>query len=111
MSAPDKIASQPSLHATKMAAWLAFLFFLLGVPFTPGYGSSLGMPWPLFFCTYGAMAVSGCISFVGYFSCKARGERLSTFYLICPLLLFAVLLFLFNRYDIVRAILRFEGKA
>jgi hypothetical protein len=109
MSAPEQTVSQPSLRATQMAAWISCAFFLLGVLFTPGYGSSLGMPWPLFLCTYGVMAVSGVISLFGYFASRARGERLSIFYVICPLLLFAVLFFLFNRYDIIRAILRFEG--
>jgi len=111
MSTSEKSFSQPSLHVTKAAAKLACLFLLLGLPFVPGYGSSLGMPWPIFFCTWGVMAVSAFISFLGYFACRRRGERISSFYVICPLLLFAVLLFLWNRYDIIRAILHYEGAA
>ena len=109
MSTLEQPLSQPSLRVTKAAAEFACVFFILGVPFVPGYGSSIGMPWPIFFCTWGVMAVSALISFVGYFACRRRGERISSFYVICPLLLFAVLLFLFNRSDIIRAILHYEG--
>lgn len=69
------------------------------------------MPWPVFWATWGIMSAFAIVSFLGYFVCKRRGERISVFYMICPLLLFAVLLFLWNRYDIVRAILHYEGAA
>lgn len=105
-------SSQPSdVRVFKASAWLAVVFFLLGVCFTPDYGSSLGMPWWLFFCTWGTMSVSAFFSILGYIGFMIRGDRISIFYLVCPLLLFAVLLFVYHRYEIIRDILRYEGIA
>ncbi len=108
MSESETPSSQPSLKVTKAAARLSCAFLLLALPLTPGYGSSLGMPWPFFLLTWGMMSVFAAVSFVGYFACKRRGEQISAFYVICPGLLLVVLLVLLNRYDIVRAILRYE---
>jgi hypothetical protein len=111
MSTLEKPCSQPSLRVTKAAARLACVFFLLAVPLSPGYGSSLGMPWQVFICTWGVMSASAFISLLGYFACRRRGERVSIFYVICPLLLFLVLFFVGNQHDIISAILRYEGAA
>jgi len=103
--------SFPSLRLTKVSARFACVWFLVAVALSPGYGSSLGMPWPLFWATWGLMSVLAFISFVGYFACKRRGESISVFYAICPALLVIVLIVFLNLYDIVRDILRYEAAA
>ncbi len=54
------------------------------------------------------MSLFAAVSVVGYFACKRRGDQISVFYLVGPGLLLVVLLLLLNRYDIARAILRYE---
>ena len=88
MSTSTTSIPTPSLRLTKLAAAVAGVFFLPAVGFSPGPGSSLGMPWEVFFCTWGMMLVASFISFAGYFACKRRGEAISVFYAICPALLF-----------------------
>lgn len=95
---------RPSLRVTKSAAVIACVFFLPAVGLLPGPGSSLGMPWPVFFCTWGVMLFAAFISFIGYFACRSRGERISTFYVICPVLLFGAFLFVLSLRDIIRAL-------
>ena len=95
---------RPSLRATKIAAVVGCIFFLPAVGLSPGPGSSLGMPWPIFFCTWGVMLFAAFISFIGDFGCRSRGERISSFYVICPVLLFAVFLVFLNLRDIVHAL-------
>ena len=108
MSRSDQSSSQPSLNVTKSAARLACVFFLLAIPITPGYGSSLGMPWPLFFGTWGAMSAFAFVSLLGYVACRQRGESISAFYVICPLLLFLFLFYTLNEHEIISAILHWE---
>ena len=95
---------RPTLRATKIATVVACIFFLPAVGLLPGLGSSLGMPWSVFFCTWGVMLFAAFISFIGYFACRSRGERISVFYVICPVLLFGAFLFVLNLRDIVRAL-------
>src|SRR5579859_7696083 len=109
MPSTEKPSSQPSLRVTKAATRLACVFFLLAVPLSPGPGSSLGMPWPLFFGTWGMMVIMALTSFLGFFACKERGERLGVFYLICPALLLIALLVFLNLWNVVHAILHYEG--
>src|SRR6185312_16639898 len=82
------------------------LFFIPAIAFSPGPGSSLGMPWPLFFGTWGVMLVAAFISFLGYFGCKRHGQPISIFYAICPVLLAIVFLIRANLSDIIRAMVR-----
>jgi len=105
----EKPSSQPSLQVTKAATRLACVFFPFAVLFTPGYGSSLGMPWPFFWCTSGMMLVSALVSLLGYVTCKERGEGIGVFYFICPLLLCVAFVVCLNLYGIVHAILHYEG--
>jgi len=56
------------------------------------------------------MLVSALISFVGYFMCKFREERIGIFYFICPSLLLIAFFVQANLYDIIHAILRHEAK-
>src|SRR4029077_18323985 len=103
---------QPSdVRAFKAGAWLAVVFFVLGICFTPDYGSSLGMPWLIFYCTWVTMSVLAFFSILGYIGFTIRGERISIFYLVCPLLLFAALPLINNRYEIIQDILRYEAIA
>src|SRR5258705_11807667 len=89
----------PSLRVTKIGAVVACVCFLLVVGLSSGPGSSIGI-----FCTWGVILFGAFISFIGYFACRTRGERVSVFYVICPVLLFgAFLLFLFWG-DILRAL-------
>ena len=90
------------IRFTKIAAVVACVFFFPAIALLPGIGSSLGMPWPVFFCTWGVMLVSAFISFVGYFRCRRQGHRISVFYAICPALLFFAFLIVLNLRDIVR---------
>jgi hypothetical protein len=101
--------SHPGLKLTKLAGKLACVWFLFACGLSPGYGSSLGMPWPWFWATWGVMLVLALASFVGYFACKRRGEHISVFYAICPVLLAIQVLVFLNLYDIVHAILHYEG--
>jgi hypothetical protein len=103
--------SFPSLRLTKVSAKFACVWFIVAVGLSPGYGSSLGMPWPIFWATWGVVSALAIVSFIGFFACKRRGEHISSFYMICPLLLFAVLFYVWNESDIVRAILHYEGAA
>jgi len=62
------------------------------------------MEWSVFFCTWGVMLFAALISFIGFFACRRRGERISVFYVICPALLLSVFLVVLNLRDIVRAL-------
>jgi hypothetical protein len=93
---------------TKRSGFVAFGFFIAAAGMSPGPGSSLGMPWPLFFCTWGVMLVAAFFCFIGYVGCKLGGDKISVFYCICPCLLMFGFNIISNRYDIVRAILHFE---
>ena len=104
MAIHDPPMRHPSLRLTKIATVVACIFFLPATALLPGLGSTLGMPWPVFFGTWGVMLFASFISFIGYFACRSRGERISTFYLICPMLLFVVFFVVFNLHDIVRAL-------
>ena len=92
----------------KIALTVAFLFFVFGILLMPGPGSSLGMPWPVFFCTFGIMFLAAFISLLGYTACKVRGEPISAFYIVCPVLLFLALLFLLNFRDIIHTLIRYD---
>ena len=96
MNSEPAAPAQPSFRATKAATVVACVFFLFGAALQPGAGSSLGMPWPVFFCTYGVMLVAAFVGVVGYFACKDREESIGVFYLICPALLFVALLHVWN---------------
>jgi hypothetical protein len=109
MDAPAKALPQRVVRVTKATTWLGCLFLLLGIPFLPNYYSSLGMPWPIFFATLGMMSLCAFISFGGFLWCRERGERISNFYAICPLLLLTVLPCFSYRHDIIPAILRLQG--
>lgn len=104
MDASGTSHSCQGLGLTKVASVVACVFFVPAIALMPGIGSSLGMPWPVFFCTWGVMLVSAFISFVGYFSCRRRGQQMSVFYAICPALLFVAFLLVLNLRDIVRAL-------
>jgi uncharacterized membrane protein (DUF4010 family) len=103
MATSEPSSQHSGLRLTKFAAVIACLFVLPSAAFSPGPGSSLGMPWSAFFCTWGVTLVSALISFVGYVVCRTRGKRISVFYAICPALLFVVFLVFLNLRDIVRA--------
>lgn len=103
--------SFPSLRLTKVSARFACVWFLVAVALSPGYGSSLGMPWPIFWVTWGVVSALSIVSFLGYVVCKRRGEHISVFYVICPVLLITALVIFWNLYDIVHAILHYEGAA
>ena len=104
MAIHDPPMRHPTFRLTRFAAVVACIFFLPAVGLSPGPGSSLGMPWPVFFCTWGVMLFAAFISFIGFFACRSRGERISVFYVICPALLFGVFLVFLNLRDIVRAL-------
>jgi hypothetical protein len=101
--------SYPSLRLTKTSAKFACGWFIIACGLSPGYGSSIGMTWPLFWATWGVVLVLSIVSFLGYIVCKRRKERISIFYAICPVLLIIALLVFLNLYDIVHVILHFEG--
>ncbi len=82
---------------------------VLGVLLTPGPGSSLGMPLIFFVPTYGLMTACALFAFCSYCECRACREPLSAFYLVCPIALMCVLIFVCNLQDVVRMILRYEG--
>ena len=90
---------------TNAACWLAFVFFLPAAALSPGLGSSIGMPWPLFFCTWGVMLFLAAISVIGYFVLRHRHEPVSIFYMLCPILLLINFLYVWHRYDIIQFIL------
>jgi hypothetical protein len=98
-----------SVRGTKLAAAVACVFFIIAVSLSPGPGSSLGMPESWFFCTWGVMLGTAVITIRGFFSCKRRRERISVFYILCPLLLILNLFVFLDLGEIVRAILRCEG--
>jgi hypothetical protein len=104
MAYHDPPMRHPNLRQTKTAAVVACIFFLPAVGLLPGPGSSLGMPWEIFFCTWGVMLFAAFVSFIGYFACRRRGECISVFYVICPVLLFGAFLFVLSLRDIVRAL-------
>jgi hypothetical protein len=107
---PSRVSSPNlRLRITKMAARLACVFFIIAVVLSPGPGSSLGMPWPLFYSTWGVMLFASVISLFGFICCKLGGDRIGVFYAICPSLLIITLMVFLNLYDIVRGILRYEG--
>ena len=81
---------------------VACVFLLPAVALSPGPCSSLGMPWPVFFCTWGVTLVPALVTFVGYFACKRRGESLSVFYVTSPALLLITFLVFWNLGDIAR---------
>ena len=88
MAVSESSNPRPSLRATKIAVVFACVFWLPTAALTAGLATSLGEPWPLFFCTWGVVLVAAFVGFVGYFSCRSRGVRISVFYAICPTLLF-----------------------
>jgi hypothetical protein len=104
MAATNKQIRSLSFRATRIAAVVACLFFLPAVGLSPGPYSSLGMPWPVFFVTWGVMLLAALISLIGYFACRSRGERVSVFYSICPASLLAAFLVLLNLYGIDSAL-------
>ena len=106
MAIHDSPMQRLSLRLTKYAAVTACFFFIPATALLPGSGSSLGMPWPIFFCTWGVMLLAAFVSFIGYFACRSRGERISVFYVICPASLFGAFLFVLSLRDIVRALLQ-----
>lgn len=77
------------------------VFLLPAVGLSPGPGSSLGMPWSVFFCTWGVMLAAAFVGLVGYIGCKLRGELISVFYAVCPALLFLAFLAFWNLRAIV----------
>src|SRR5262249_1696029 len=104
MAIHDPPLRHPSLRLTKIATVVACIFFLPAVGLSPARGSSLGMPWLVFFSLWGVLVLASFITFMGYFASRSRGERISIFYLICPVLLFGVFLVFLNLRDIVRAL-------
>src|SRR6267378_2219487 len=100
MNGTETSSERPSSRTTRIAAVVACVFLLPAVALSPGPGSSLGMPWPVFFCTWGVMLVAALVTFIGYFASKRRGKPLSVFYAICPALLFIALLVFWNLRDI-----------
>ena len=101
MVSPQPASSFPSLRLTKLLGDLAAVSFIVLALLTPNKGIS----WVGFFCTWGMMLVAAFVSFIGYFQCRNRGERISAFYAICPAMLFGAVLFFLNLHDIVRALL------
>jgi hypothetical protein len=95
----------PNLRRTRFAMYVAYIFFVIAVILSPGPGSSIGMPWPLFLLTWGIMFFASLVTFTGYFVCLSRGELVSVFYLICPLLFMGVCLAFLYRDDIARVVL------
>jgi len=87
---------------TIWSAKIAFFFFIPAVGLMPGPGSSLGMPWPVFFATWGICLSASCISLIGYLKCRKKVKRLSAFYAICPLLIFMGFLLAANLREIIR---------
>lgn len=94
----------PSLRWTKTATVVACVFFFPATALMPGPGSSLGMPWPVFFCTWGVMLCASLVALFGYFACWSEGGRIGSFYLVCPALLIGAFLFVLSLSDIVRAL-------
>src|SRR5262249_13917834 len=92
----------PSLRTTRAATAVACIFFLPAAALSPGAGSSLGIPSPEFFCTWGVVLLAAFVSLIGYLGCKLRRESISSFYAICPALLFIAFLVLANRATIAR---------
>ena len=109
--ADEAPTSYPSLRQTKTSTWVGYGFLFTVDSVMPGYRSSIGLPWWWVCGTLGVTFVLAIISFIGYFSCKRRGERIGVIYLICPALLVIAVIFLLNFYNIVRAILRYGGAA
>lgn len=110
MNQKESRPSVLSLRVTKASARMGCLFFVFGIVLSPGPESSLGIvPWPVVCCIWGAMFVSALISILGYFTCKQEGERISAFYVVCPLVLFIALFIVWNLWEVVHALLRFEG--
>ncbi|MBP6508451.1 MAG: hypothetical protein KA257_12875 [Opitutaceae bacterium] len=89
-----KKQTTPPTGYTKVAAVVSCILFLVAASLTPGPGSSIGMPWPLFLLTWGAMLIAATIVLVGYSASKDRGHSVSVFYLICPLTLMTAFLLL-----------------
>jgi hypothetical protein len=83
-------------RAVKIAVAVACVFFLPAVGLSPAPGSSLGMPWSTFYCTWGVMLVAVCVSLFGYTGCKLRGESIGVFYAVCPALLLLAFLVQWN---------------
>ena len=93
-----------SLQVTRVAAVIGCVFFLPAIGFSPLPGSSLGMPWPVFFFTWGVMLLAASVCLLGYIACRSTGEPISNFYVICPVLLFGAFLVVLYLRDIVRAL-------
>ena len=55
------------------------------------------------------MSIMALIGLLGFFACKQRNEQLGAFYLICPVLLLVAFLTFLNLWDLVHAILHYEG--
>jgi len=102
----DSKSSTPHLRVrrTKTAAGLACFVFVVAVGLSPGAGSSLGMPWWMFFCTWGLMSFFSVRTIVGFFDCKDRRSEIGLFYLIAPLSLLIALLVVWNRSALVQAL-------
>jgi len=83
--------------------------FLIASALSPGPGSSIGMPWSVFYCTWGVMLLAAVLAIVGYVGCKLNGDKISIFYIISPLLLIVALSVWINLHEIIRTILHYEG--
>ena len=92
-----------ALRLTRIATVVACIFFLPAIALSPSPFSSLGMPWPVFFCTWGVTLVAAFVAFGGYFRCRQRGQAVSIFYALCPALLFVAFLCVLFLRDIIAA--------
>jgi len=92
-----------AFRLTRIATIVACIFFLPAIAFSPSPFSSLGMRWPVFFCTWGVMLLAAFVAFAGYFRCRQRGQAVSVFYALCPALLFAAFLCVLFLRDIIAA--------
>jgi hypothetical protein len=92
----------------KISLAIACVFFVVAVALSPGPGSSLGMPWSWFYCTWGVMLFAATVTLVGFCICRLAGDRFGLFYAVCPSLLIIAFLVFYFLGDIVRVILRYE---
>ena len=111
MATSPALGGESNVRWAKSATRIACLIFPFAFGLSPGPGSSLGMPWLFFFVTWGVVFVASLIALLNFCAAKQQGARIGIFYVICPGLLLGAFIVFLNFWDIVHAILNYEGVA
>lgn len=105
MDTSTAIAAHGVARLVRKSTAVACVFFIPATALMPGPGSSLGMPWEVFFCTWGVTIASALVAVIGFISCKTRHIAIGTFYIICPVMLLLSVVFVALLRNLVHALL------